>query len=87
MPIPDRIKGRANPGKTKVTQERVEPRPEGAAPLSAESRSPRAGPSTELRQPVLEPWMRTLIRDYFLRLRQADGGANPTPVGTKDPRN
>ena len=69
VPIPDRVKGRANPGKTKVTQERIEPRPEGAAPVSGDARLARSAPSGPLAQPDLPPWMRALIRDYFLGLR------------------
>jgi len=69
VPIPDRVKGRPNPGKTKVTQERVEPRRENAPALPAQERTPRTGPSGPLAQPQITPWMRDLIRDYFLSLR------------------
>jgi len=72
VPIPDRVKGRANPGKTKVTQERVEPRAESAPTTMAEPRTPRAGPSGPLARPHIAPWMQGLIRDYFLRLHNQE---------------
>ncbi len=69
VPIPDRIKGQPNPGKTKVTQERVEPRREHAPLQRAEPRMPRQGPAGSLAKPELTPWMRALLRDWFLRMR------------------
>ena len=69
VPIPDRIKGQPNPGKTKVTQERVEPRRERAPGARAEARTPRAGPTGPLARPELEPWMQTLLREWQRALR------------------
>ena len=69
VPIPDRIKGQPNPGKTKITQERIEPKPEEVAQLQADSRSPRETAPGFLRRRELSPWMRTLVREYFLTLR------------------
>ena len=44
VPIPDHVKGRPNPGKTKITQERVEPQEEDAPSVAATDRTRRQGP-------------------------------------------
>ena len=69
VPIPDMIKGKPGPGRTKVTQERIEPKAEEAPLADAGGRD--RGPATEGRmsQLDLEPWMRDLVRTYFLTLR------------------
>ncbi|MDA1196235.1 MAG: hypothetical protein O2894_13780, partial [Planctomycetota bacterium] len=72
VPIPDRIKGQPNPGRTKVTQERVDPRLEPAPPGLAEARTPRAEPSGPLARPELEPWMRALLRAWMRGLREQE---------------
>lgn len=72
VPIPDRIKGQPNPGKTKVTQERVEPRRERAPAATAEARTPRASPTGPLARPALEPWMQEMLRAWFLALREQE---------------
>jgi len=73
VPIPDRVKGQPNPGKTKVTQERVEPRRERAAAGQAGARTPRRGPSTVLARPGLRGWLRELVRTYFLERHAIQG--------------
>lgn len=70
VPIPDRVKGQPNPGKTKITQERVQPKVESAAAVEAEGRMARATPGTSLQRQELAPWMRGLVRDYFLAIRK-----------------
>jgi hypothetical protein len=70
VPIPDRVKGQPNPGKTKITQERIEPKAEESERLSAEARLPRAAPAGYSSRPELTPWMRELVRTYFLNLRK-----------------
>ena len=72
VPIPDHIKGRPNSGKTKITQERVEPKEERAQPLAAEDRQPREAPIGTISRPELEPWMRRLLRDYYLTIRSQE---------------
>lgn len=67
--IPDHVKGRPNPGKTKVTQERVEPRREDSAVIDAAPRPEREAPVGEVTRTELAPWMRRLLRDYYLSLR------------------
>jgi hypothetical protein len=69
VPIPDRVKGQPNPGKTKITQERVQPKAESPVPVNAESRFARTTPGSALQRQPLAPWMRSLVRDYFLALR------------------
>lgn len=65
VPIPDHVKGRPNPGRTKITQERVEPQAEDAARITASARTPRSGPIGPVARPELEPWMRALVAKYF----------------------
>jgi len=69
VPIPDHIKAKPNPGKTKITQERVEPQAENAPSLAAQSRLPRSGPSGHLTRPELSLWMREFVKSYYLSLR------------------
>lgn len=71
VPVPDRVKGRPGPGPTKITQERIEPEAEEAAPITAGSGAPRALPLETPRAPDLEPALRELVRSYFLARRAA----------------
>jgi hypothetical protein len=70
VPIPDRVKGQPNPGKTKVTQQRIEPEPEQSQPAIAETRPPRSGAVGPVFHPVLHPSLRELVRAYFLQQRE-----------------
>lgn len=70
VPIPDHIKGRPNSGKTKITQERVEPQPEDIASVGAGTRTARKAPAGHLANPELAPWMQDLVRTYFGTLRK-----------------
>ncbi len=69
VPIPDRVKGQPNPGKTKITQERIEPKAEESSGLEATPRRARDAAAGHLQERELTPWMRTLVREYFLTLR------------------
>jgi hypothetical protein len=69
VPIPDHIKGHPNPGKTKITQEKVQPGAEDSPSITAESRTPAKKPIGPIADPELRPWMRQLLRTYFLSLR------------------
>lgn len=73
VPIPDHVKGRPNPGKTKITQERVEPQEEQAAAVQASARPPRSEAIGRVPAPDLLPWMRDLVVEYFsdIRAREA----------------
>jgi len=79
VPIPDRVKGQPSPGKTKITQERIEPKPEEQPAVQAGARAGRQGPAGFVEERELTPWMRTLVREYFLALR---GGAPQTQKET-----
>jgi hypothetical protein len=82
VPIPDRVKGQPNPGKTKVTQQRIEPETEEADPTTAERRTPREGSLEPVFHPVLDPVLRDLVRSYFLHQRNAT--PNDQTIETRD---
>lgn len=76
VPIPDRVKGQPNPGKSKVTQERVEPRRETSPSVNASKQTPRDARVGRVAEPSLDTWLRGVIRRYFLELRtQSPKGA------------
>jgi hypothetical protein len=81
VPVPDHVRGRLNPGTTKVTQERVEPRPEQAEPVAAGERARRDQPSGIVPQPRLSRSLRDLLKIHSLRLRsqtsEDEKGKNP----------
>lgn len=71
VPLPDHVKGHPNPGRTKITQERVEPRADETSSVPAETRMSRAssiGP-LDSRSPLRSPWLDRIVRDYFSNLR------------------
>ena len=70
VPIPDRVKGRPGPGRTKVTQERVRPEAEQAPLQAARTGTARAHPEGHFPELDLDPWLRGMVRDYFRRLRE-----------------
>jgi len=70
VPIPDRIKGQPNPGKTKITQERIEPRAETAERIAAEARAPRTSPFGPVARRPVPKSLRGFVKNYFLSLRQ-----------------
>ncbi len=72
VPIPDHVKGQPNAGRTKITQERVEPKDDDVEPVPATGRGARGGPTGHVGKPVLAPWMRALVRAYFLRAHQQE---------------
>ena len=65
VPVPDRIKGQPNRGKTKVTQERIEPKPEDASSIAAQDRAQRDQPIGSVVRYDLKFWMQRLVRQYF----------------------
>ncbi|MFQ5506938.1 MAG: hypothetical protein ACE5F1_19375, partial [Planctomycetota bacterium] len=82
VPIPDHVKGQPGPGKTKITQERVEPEAEDAAAVEATARRPREAPVGHLDRPELEAWMRELLRSYYRIIRR--DSSNADKVETQD---
>ena len=79
MPIPDRIKGQPNPGRTRITQQRTEPEREESDPFEAEARPVRSAPIDPLTRPTMTPWLRDIVRAYFLRQRAEDVESNANP--------
>lgn len=69
VPIPDRVKGRPGAGRTKITQERVEPEAEDAPAPPVEERSARGGPSGSPPPLDLDPLTRAIVRAYFQRAK------------------
>lgn len=69
VPVPDRVKGQPNRGKTKITQERVEPRAEDSDPVRAAERTPSSQPLGRIPAPHASPFVRDAVRRYFLALR------------------
>ena len=76
VPVPDHVKGQPNPGRVKITQEKIHPKPDEAAIVPAEERGRRASPVGPIPQRTTAPWMKRLMKDYFLRLRQASDEAD-----------
>ena len=72
VPIPDHIKGHPNPGKTKVTQERVEPQDEETDQTVASAQEARQRPIGPVAMPDLQPWQQELIRRFFLERRMKE---------------
>ena len=69
VPYPDLIRGKPNPGQSKVTQERVEPRSEQAETEQAQERAERESPLARNGPARLEPWMRSAVQRFFLNQR------------------
>ncbi len=87
VPIPDHVKGQPNPGRTKITQERVLPEPDTVAPLAAESRPPRSSPVAARDEGALpaEPWLHTLVKNYFLAARAVGAASESSASKAKGP--
>lgn len=72
VPVPDRIKGQPNRGKTKITQERIEPKDEDASAISSEARAARELPQGRVPRYDLKASLRRMIRTYFLTPRDIE---------------
>ena len=83
VPIPDHVKGQPNPGRTKITQERVQPRQEQSPRIPAEPRQRGARPTGPLTRPGAEPWLREMIRNYFVERRARDAAASNRERGAR----
>ncbi len=71
VPIPDHVKGQPNPGRVKITQERVRPQREASEPADAQDRPKRDRAPELLSRRTLLPWMRQVLKNYFNRDSQA----------------
>lgn len=80
VPIPDRVKGQPNPGRTKVTQQRIEPQREETEPLAAGDRAARSSPTGPISRPEISPWLARIVRNYFLNIRQRDAADQEEPT-------
>ena len=87
VPIPDHVKGRPNPGKTKVTQERVKPRAEESKPVDAQARTRGDVAVASHDASELDPWMRDFLRDYFLSVRNQQNTMKKTSTSEKNATN
>lgn len=67
VPVPDHVKGQVNPGRVKITQERIQPKAERADPVEAEDRGERQAPYGSIPQRTMDPMMKQLVRDFFRR--------------------
>lgn len=67
VPVPDHVKGQVNPGRVKITQERIQPKAERSDPVPAEDRGAREVPYGTVPQRALRPPMKRLVREFFDR--------------------
>jgi len=80
VPVPDHVKGQPNPGRVKVTQERVQPQGEDMPKDTAGDRGRRTSPMGHLSERTLDASMRQIVRGYFLKTRASDARANEAEV-------
>lgn len=70
VPMPDQLKGQASPGRMKIQRERAEPEEKHVAELVAENRGAIDGTTGRFAHQGLAPWLRSVVRDYFLTERR-----------------
>jgi hypothetical protein len=80
VPVPDQVKGQPNPGRVKVTQERIQPQGEDMPAAAAADRGRRNSPAGHLSERTLDSSMKRIVRDYFLKTQAADARASETQV-------
>ena len=71
VPIPDRVTGQPNKGRTRITQQRISPEAETADAVPAEDRGARKGTVGPIHHPEFSPWLQDYVRRYFLERRKA----------------
>ncbi len=71
VPIPDRITGQPNKGRTRITQQRIIPEAEDATSVPAEDRGRRNGSVGPVHHPDFAPWLQDHVKKYFLQRRKA----------------
>ena len=82
VPIPDHVKGRPNPGKTKITQERVEPQAEDAPDVAATPRTARESGIGRVPRPDLLPWMQSMVKSYYQQIRAEESNSKVVEEST-----
>ena len=83
VPIPDFVRGRAGPGMTKITHERVEPSPMPGDPSSAVDVRPRSLPEMPCRRFDVPAAFASVVRSYLVTLHSAD--RRPPDTGPSAP--
>lgn len=81
VPMPDRVQGTPNPGRTHVETSRGKPAERAAGLANAEQHGTRRGTYGTLAHPDLTPWMRELVRTYFETRREGASDAPPQTGG------
>lgn len=87
VPIPDRITGQPNKGRTRITQQRITPEAESAESVPAEDRGARNGPIGPVHHPDFSPWLQDYVRKYFLNRRKAADQKADSTTSTPDIQN
>jgi hypothetical protein len=72
VPIPDRITGQPNKGRTRITQQRITPEAEDGQPVPAEDRGTRNGRVGPVHHPDFAPWLQDYVKKYFLKRRATE---------------
>ncbi len=70
VPMPDQLRGQANPGRMKVQRERSEPEEKFVGEQTAEQRGAIDETTGLIAHQGLAPWLKDVVRDYFLAERQ-----------------
>ena len=66
VPMPDRLQGMNNPGRVKVQREQGQAEEKFVESLAAQERQARDESMGFIAHKQLSPWMKNLVRDYFL---------------------
>ncbi|RLV59884.1 hypothetical protein D5018_09955 [Parashewanella curva] len=69
VPMPDRLQGSPNPGRTKSIQEQSQPEQQQVAQTNSEDHGARNGAVGEVPEKPLLPWIKQVITKYFVAQR------------------
>jgi len=69
VPMEDKIKGTANQGRSKKTQQKSKPSQQSVTTVTAQDRTTRVNPIGYIEHPELSAPMKAIVRDYFIELR------------------
>ncbi|WIO75051.1 hypothetical protein QP938_03855 [Porticoccaceae bacterium LTM1] len=87
VPMPDRLQGTPNPGRTKSIQEQSQPEEQVVAPVAASFRGTSNGPIGQLAHKDLMPQLKQVVRDYFTALRTKEASQSATSTTTSQTTN
>jgi hypothetical protein len=82
VPVPDHVKGQVNPGRVKITQERIQPKAERSDPVPAEDRGRREDEYGTVPQRVIAPSLKGVVRDFFQRDLEREPSESEAPEAT-----